>query len=172
MWDRFVSTYEKQMELDGKLLRNGLGSLRLRLRVSHKVAYQKSGTPTVEQVFCIDGSTFLSCHNCYNHGNCPDEIPRWLLLANAFNHICISELVQGFCVFTFLKENMRGVTHCLERDVSAGWTLDQTASFFFCCWWWEHFPETFQYLTHSVMCLLNNVPHKHGETDIEQECER
>lgn len=108
------------MELDGKLLRNGLGSLRLRFRVSHKVAYQKSGTPTVEQVFCIDGSTFLSCHNCYNHGNCPDEIPRWLLLANAFNHICISELVQGFCVFTFLKENMRGVTHCLERDVSAG----------------------------------------------------
>lgn len=40
----------------------------------------------------------------------------WQMLSIIFVYL---NLFRVF-VFTFLKENMRGVTHCLERDVSAG----------------------------------------------------
>lgn len=101
----FVSPNEKQMELDGKLERDGKGSLLLWFHVNHKVAYQKSGSPTVERAFCFDGSTFQCCQCCHNRGNWPVGNASVALAGNCCHSWCHKITFTSYFNFFFKSNN-------------------------------------------------------------------
>lgn len=145
---RFVSTYEKQIESDGKLPRNRSGSVLRRFRVSHKVAFQNPGTPH-------RGTSVLYRRQYILFSPRAVKIAPIVAIAQ-MKYLSGSYWQMHPLIFVYMNL-FRGRVRSRERTCARCDAVARARRLCACddlpakqpsCCRWEHFPETLSYLTH------------------------